>query len=265
MTIMFFRWLRHRRRQRILATPFPHEWLEIMQRHVPMTELLTPDEHRRLCDDLRLLIAEKRWEGCAGLEITDEIKVTIAAQACLLTLAREQRVFRRVKTILVYPDVYSVPVTDRGGLGVVVERRHRRLGEAWYRGPIVLAWSAVRQGGRDMKDGRNVVLHEFAHKLDMLDGWVDGTPPLGGREQYRQWIEVMTREFERLRDQSERGRATLLDPYGATSPGEFFSVATECFFEKPKQMAKRHPELYEVLGAYYQQDPLARLRAARAK
>jgi Mlc titration factor MtfA (ptsG expression regulator) len=126
---------------------------------------------------------------------------------------------------------------------------------------VVLSWDSARHGAYDPKDGRNLVFHEFAHKLDMLDGFVNGTPPLKSRNAYRIWSEVMTREFERLQDAAERRRATVLDKYGATNEAEFFAVATECFFERGVKLEKKHPELYEVLQGYYRQDPARRPRA----
>ena len=145
--------------------------------------------------------------------------------------------------------------------GLVMEGPSQRLGEAWYRGPVVLSWDAANPDGRHSSDGTNLVFHEFAHQLDMLDRSIDGTPPLGSREQYERWQEVMSAEFERLVDASERGEATLLDQYGATDPAEFFAVATECFFERPLPMRRRHPQMYEVMREYYRQDPAARRRS----
>jgi Mlc titration factor MtfA (ptsG expression regulator) len=254
---MLFAWLKRRRRRRLLAAPFPAVWLAHLRRNVAAYEILTEAEQARLRDDLRVFIAEKSWEGCGGLTVTDEIRVAIAAQACLLLLGVEHDYFERVRTILVYPTAYRSPDGEVGPDGVVREGIGR-LGEAWHRGPVVLAWDEVRAGGQNHRDGRNVVLHEFAHQLDFLDGLIDGTPPLRDAEQYREWQRVMTAEFDRLRADVERGRATLLDAYGATNPGEFFAVATECFFEKPRQLQEQHPEVYEVLRGYYCQDPACR-------
>jgi hypothetical protein len=135
------------------------------------------------------------------------------------------------------------------------------LGEAWHFGTVILAWDAVLTGGRDTHDGKNVVLHEFAHQLDYLDGVADGTPPLRNRAQYRRWQEVMTAEFARLAAESEHGRPRVLDAYGATNPAEFFAVATECFFEKPMQLRRHHPQLYDILKEYYCQDTGLRFAA----
>jgi MtfA peptidase len=251
---MIFAWLRNRRRRALLATPFPAEWLAYLQRNVALYSLLTEAEQARLRDDLRIFIAEKNWEGCGGLTITDEMKVTIAAQACILLLGIEHDYFSRVLSILVYPSAYRG--VDRENPAPIEEPA--RLGEAWYRGPVVLDWEAARGAGRDPRDGRNLVFHEFAHQLDFLDGLADGTPPLRNREQYRRWHDVMTAEYARLVEESQHGRPRVLDSYGATNPAEFFAVATECFFEKPVQVRGRHPQLYEVLRDYYHQDPAAR-------
>jgi Mlc titration factor MtfA (ptsG expression regulator) len=174
-------------------------------------------------------------------------------------LGLEDTSFDRVLSILVYPQGYEAPDLDALSLGGV-EARSARLGEAHYRGPVVLAWDEVLRDGRHPSSGKNLVLHEFAHQLDMLDGVVNGTPPLRDVEQYRRWERVMTGEFKRLRSAAGAGRATLLDQYGATNEGEFFAVATECFFDQPVALAEYHPGLYEVLRDYYRQDPAARCR-----
>jgi Mlc titration factor MtfA (ptsG expression regulator) len=257
---MILSWLRRRRRRKIVAEPFPDGWLSHLRRNVAHYEFLSPQEQAKLRDDLRVFVAEKHWEGCGGLRMTDEIKVTVAAQACLLVLAIAHNYFERVLSILVYPHGYAAPGVAGGPGGVVREMTSARLGEAHYRGPVVLSWAEVLADGRHPSGGKNLVFHEFAHQLDMLDGLIDGTPPLETPGQYRRWREVMTAEYQALRRASEHGRATLLDQYGTTNEAEFFAVATECFFDKPTLLAHRHPRLYEVLRDYYHQDPAARCR-----
>jgi len=247
--------LRHARRERLLAEEFPAAWSPIVAR-LPFYQALDERGRQRVRDDLRVLVAEKNWEGCGGLELTDEIKVTIAAQASLLLLNIEHEYYRYVTSILVYPAAYRT-MPKRGADGVVREG-HANLGEAWQRGPVILSWDDAQRGALDPKDGHNLVFHEFAHKLDMLDGAADGTPPLADQEQLQRWVATMTREFEALRDAAARGRATVIDTYGATNPAEFFAVATECFFEKGPQLRARHRALYELLRDYYHQDPAAR-------
>jgi Mlc titration factor MtfA (ptsG expression regulator) len=254
---MLFSWLKKRRRRKVLAAPFPAVWDDYLRRNVAHYRYLSPAEQARLRDDLRIFIAEKNWEGCGGLVMTDEIKVTIAAQACLLVLAMEHNYFDRVRSVLVYPHgfVDSRESVGPGGLtrvGVPLE------GQAVYRGPVVLSWDEVRDEGRHPRRGHNVVFHEFAHQLDMLDGVINGTPPLADREQRERWKRVMTAEYRKLLEASAQGRATLLDQYGTTNEGEFFAVATECFFDLPAEMERRHPELYDLLRTYYRQDPAAR-------
>ena len=227
-----------------------------MVQRLPFYRALDDRGQGRIRDDLRVLVAEKDWEGCGGLELTDEIRVTIAAQASLLLLNIEHEYFKGVNTILVYPSAYkTAPHRDAAG---VVSEGQANLGEAWRGGPVVLAWDASLQGALHPRDGHNLVLHEFAHKLDMLDGLADGTPPLDSESQFKSWVETMSREFQQLRDAAKTGHATVLDTYGATNPAEFFAVATECFFEKAKKLQQRHATLYACLKDYYHQDPASR-------
>lgn len=240
--MVIFKWLRNRRRRQLLAEPFPEEWDEWLA-DLPFVGRLPGAAQSRLRSILRVLVAEKTWEGCGGLQMTDRMKVVIAAQAALLLLGVDHDHYRRVREVLVYPGSF------------VTSEQTAVDGLAWHRGPVILAWDAVRIGGDNWKDGRNVVLHEFAHRLDMLDNWIDGTPPLADAEQREAWVRVMTREFEDLKESERRSRPTLLDKYGTMNPAEFFAVCTEAFFEKPEPMRRRHPELYALLATYFGQDP----------
>ena len=255
---MPFTWWRRRRRRNILRAPFPAQWVEILQRNFLQYGWLSAEDRERLHQKTQVFVAEKYWEGCNGLSLTEEMKVTIAAQACLLVLAFEDEIFNRLLTVLIYPGDYLAKEMQHRG-GVVIEGRSWRLGEAWHGGPVILSWPRVLEGGRVPDDGENVVFHEFAHVLDMRDGGVDGTPPLDSAGHYHTWAEVMSAEYERLVRHVERGHPTLLDPYGATSAAEFFAVATECFFEQPAELETRHAELYAVLKTYYRQDPATRV------
>ena len=255
---MIFSFFRRRRRKALLAEPISEVWVGWLL-ELPFYQDLDDGERGRLHDILRVIVSEKEWEGCAGFEVTDEVKVVITAQAALLVLEIEHDFYRRVKSILVYPTSYDTGRADRGS-GIVSDDSGHNLGEAWYRGPVILSWDSVRYGAEDPKDAHNLVLHEFAHKLDMMDGYIDGTPPLHGREDYPAWTRIMTGEFEALK--AKGGRRSVLDRYGATNEAEFFAVATESFFEKPLQMEKRHEELYGLLKNYYRQDPAERLRRA---
>ncbi len=255
---MIFSWLRRRRRQKLLATPIPAAWSTYLEKNVEHYALLRPEEQARLRDHLRVFIAEKNWEGCGGLELTDEMKVTIAGQACLMALGLEGEPFRGVMSILVYPTSYAVP-QERQYEGWSIAGESQRSGEAWYRGPVILSWADVRRDSRHPGYGRNLVWHEFAHQIDMLDRSTNGTPPLASGELRRRWHEVMTQEYQQLITDAEAGRATLLDTYGAESEAEFFAVATECFFDCPVELRGDHPRLYDLLRDYYAQDPAARL------
>jgi Mlc titration factor MtfA (ptsG expression regulator) len=250
-----FGFFQRRRRQRLRSAPFPPAWLEVIEKNVPFHACLPDDDRRELQGLVQVFLAEKHFEGCGGLELTDEIRVTIAAQACLLLLHRQTDDFPRLITILVYPTAYVARSVEPIGGGTVLEGETVRLGEAWKGGVVVVSWDEVRAIALGLAYGRNLVLHEFAHLLDMEDGAADGTPVLEGRGQYESWTRVLGEEYERLRRQSALGRYTVLDEYGATNPAEFFAVATESFFEKPGVLQKRHPQLYEELKAFYRQDP----------
>ncbi len=200
------------------------------------------------------LVAEKNWEGCRGLQITDEIMVTIAAQAALMLLGLKHAYFRRVLSILVYPSLFVIPGEEDDP--DLIEKRKVAAGQAWYRGPVILAWDSVRTEGRDPSLGQNLVIHEFAHQLDFLDDSANGTPDLVTPQQAERWHDVMTVEYERLQEDISRGRKTLLGKYAATKEAEFFSVASECFFTLPQELQQHHAELYAVLAEYYGVEPV---------
>jgi hypothetical protein len=250
---MLFSWLKNRRRRRIAAQPFPDAWLEVVHENVPYFALLTTQQQQKLLHDTQIFIAEKNWEGCGGLVLTDEMRVTIAAQACLLVLAIEHDYYASVLSILIYAREFVVSGARRIGGGETVAA-DIRLGEAWYRGPVILSWAEVLEGCH-LGNGRNVVWHEFAHQLDMLDRASDGTPPLPSRQQYEHWAAVMSAELASLRAAIRAHQPTLIDPYGAQNEAEFFAVTTECFFDSPVELASEHPELYGLLAGFYHQDP----------
>jgi MtfA peptidase len=254
---VIFSWLRAWRRRRLLARPFEPQWLEFLARHVPHYARLTTAEQAKLRDDLRVFIAERHWEG-VGLALTEEMLVAIAGQACLLTLGLSVHLFDRVRTVLVKPGAYVGPEQIPVIHDIALYGETVRLGEAHYRGPVILSWNAAQRGGMLAEEGENLVLHEFAHQLDMLDGLADGIPPIGDPALRARWKSVMEQEYEQLARAAEGGRETLLDPYGATDEAEFFSVATECFFETPTELRDEHPRLYGLLAAIYRQDPASR-------
>jgi Mlc titration factor MtfA (ptsG expression regulator) len=234
---------------------FEVEWIAVLEANIPL--------YRRLPEDLRVLLHERiarfvdsvRFEGCNGLELTDDMILTVAAQACLLVLHRDGVPYPGLRTVYLYPGTFSSIQKSVDSMGVVTEGRVHRLGESWETGTIILSWDSVGQGARDIHDGNNVTFHEFAHQLDHEDGRTDGAPGLASRAAYRSWARVFSESYAEFLKLTERGRKTVMDAYGATNPAEFFAVATETFFEKPRQLSERSPELYQELMGYYGLDP----------
>jgi Mlc titration factor MtfA (ptsG expression regulator) len=254
---MIFELLKQRRRRRLQARPFPKEWLVLIQRHAVFFHRLSATDRAELLGHIQVFLAEKRFEGCGGFAITDEVRVTIAAQACLLLLHRRTDYFPGLLTILVYPLTYMVEEKRQLGEHVWEEGTVSRLGETGRRmGSLVLSWGAVKHSAADPADGKNVVLHEFAHQLDFENHAADGVPELATREQQFSWTEVMRSEFASLRAADESGIPTLLNTYGATDPAEFFAVSVEAFFERPHALGAHHPKLYAELQSYFNQDPV---------
>jgi hypothetical protein len=241
------------RRKRLMAQPLRHDWLATIKRNVPYYRLLPPEMQSELQGLIQVFLDEKMFEGCGGIEISNEIRVTIAAHACILLLGRRTDVYPKLRSILVYPHSYVAPLSRRGPDGTITEGIQSRLGESWSRGNVVVSWDDVLHC--DEGTARNVVLHEFAHQLDSESGSDEGAPVLPEPSMYADWARVLEKEYEELTHAAEQGTPTLLDPYGATSPAEFFAVATECFFERPVEMAVLHPELYSQLKLFYKQDP----------
>lgn len=257
-----FQWLSNRRRKKLTDLPFPPTWEDIIRRNVAHYCMLDATEQAHLRALIQVFIAEKYWEGCGGLELTDEIRVTISAQACLLLLGLPHDYYRNVQTILVYPSTVVPPQRKLGHFETALaplEVAQPILGQAFQQGPVILIWDAALRGGRHPELGHNVIYHEFAHKLDMLNGAADGTPELRNREEYRDWVSICSREYLRLKHAAERGKKSFLDAYGATSEAEFFAVATEQFFDQPLILLEHSPDLYRVLKEYYRQDPAERV------
>jgi Mlc titration factor MtfA (ptsG expression regulator) len=244
-----------RRRARLMKTPLPPAQLAIIERHVPYYTLLPPDDRRELLGLVQVLLAEKHFEGCDGLEITDEIRLTIAAQACILLLHRKTDFYPLLVSILVYPHPFVAEHKKRGPAGTVIEDVEALEGESWSTGALILSWDDVLRDMEDVHDGYNVVFHEFAHQLDDESGIADGAPALPKREMYNEWARVFRAEYDALIKAAERHRPTLIDPYGTENPAEFFAVVTETFFELPHELKADHPELYDLLSRYYMQDP----------
>ncbi len=248
--------LRRYRRNKLFLKPLPPDWIQILERNVPLYLLLPQNLQEKLHGLVNIFLDEKEFIGCAGFEITNEVRLTIAGNASILLLKRDKRCFPGFTSILVYPDTYVAKETKYDGL-VAVHEDSVRAGESWHRGPIVLSWADVMRDTLDQSDGHNVVLHEFAHKLDEENETMDGLPVLRDRTHYAEWAEVLTKEYDSLQTRVDRGTNTVIDSYGAVSPPEFFAVATESFFEKPLQMKNKLPELYEQLERFYNLNPAA--------
>jgi Mlc titration factor MtfA (ptsG expression regulator) len=239
-----FGFFRGRKRGQLAQRPFPEEWRQYLDEHVAFwtrcPEVLT----EKYLSDLKVFAWEKHWFGAGGLEMTDEIKVVVSAAAARLILHLDLGYYDRLTEIVVYPGAYKHPDNEHAVI----------LGEAHSFGTVVLAWDAVLHGLADPRDGHDTATHEFAHVLDREGGEFNGTPRLATRADYRPWAEVMSRHFFALQDE-ERPEQKVLRDYGATNEAEFFAVATESFFEKPRQMRTHTPELYDVLRDFYGFDP----------
>ncbi|MGV8075017.1 MAG: zinc-dependent peptidase [Syntrophobacteraceae bacterium] len=252
------------RRKRLRSRPFPSEWIAIIGKNVPYYKLLPELDRKELHEHITVLLAEKNFEGCGGLELTDEIKVTIAAHACILLLHRKTDYYPGLYSILVYPGAFIAKGHVELWPGFYSEVDQVHLGESWKHGALVLSWEHVLSDSTDSHGGHNVVLHEFAHQLDQEDGRINGAPVLPHWSLYSAWARVLGRDYARLQNDVAQGRPSLLDPYGATAPAEFFAVTTESFFENPVELKRQHPELYHELQLYYLQDPAELLMSSRA-
>ncbi|MFK7831186.1 MAG: zinc-dependent peptidase [Congregibacter sp.] len=256
VVIAFFlsRWLRRKREHRLLSAAFPEHWQKILTERIPVYSVLQVDERKKLEQLIQLFLDDKRFYGCAELEITEVMKVCIAAEACLLLLGPSGPVYPKLQSILVYPTGFVAKRDLHQEDGTVVDGEHHLLGESWDIGRVILSWDDAEQGARDFGDGHNVVLHEFAHQLDSASGTTNGAPPLR-RNSYQTWATVFSKNFEDLQKRVMHGKPTVMDSYGATNPAEFFAVATETFFEKPDDLFARRPDLFEELQQYYRVDP----------
>lgn len=248
----FSRW----RAQSLREQPFPAAWLAMLESGSSIYPSLSQEEQTRLRQLIKQFMADKTFYGCAGLTVTDEMRVTIAAEACLLLINKGGPVYPKLASVLVYPSGFRVDREEHQADGTVASGERSLLGESWSNGKVILSWDDVEKGISDFTDGHNVVLHEFAHQLDAESGSTNGAPPLR-RNSYKSWAAVFSENFEELNVDSLHGHKTAMDKYGATNPAEFFAVATETFFEKPQQLHKKHPDLYEELHRYYQIDPMS--------
>lgn len=249
-------WLTERRRNKLRGRSFPKAWRSILQRRVPLVRRLPADLQLELKRQIQVFVTEKNFIGCDGLSITDEIRVTIAAQACLLILKRPRGYYPGLREILVYPGSFVVEREHTDGIGVAHHAREVLAGESWERGQVVLSWHDTLEDAATPDDGQNVVIHEFAHQLDQETGPANGAPVLVRRAQYARWSKVLSDEFRLLKGMIALQQESLFSDYGASDPAEFFAVISEVFFEQPARMAEEHPALYQQLTLFYQLDPL---------
>jgi len=247
---------RARHFRQLAATPLEPELLNLLRSHMPLYERMPAELQQRLQGLVNVFLNDKNFFGSGGLEVSDAMRLAVAGNACLLLLNREDPRFPGSATILLYPDTIATPTVDHDG-PIVREGISARLGESWHRGPVILSWADVLRGLGNPKDGHNVVIHEFAHKLDEENVSMDGLPVLREHAHYRDWARVMSEEFAGLIKRARRNRNKVLDEYGGTAPAEFFAVASEAFFEKGERMKARLPELYRQLQRYYGVDPAA--------
>jgi len=277
MGVVVFSFLKKRKRARLRAVSFPDAWAAHLDANAPVYRRLPDDLRAQLHGHIHVFLAEKVFEGCNGLEMTDEIRVTIAGQACLLVLNRDTDYFPDLVTVLVYPSVFYADLAEPDEHGhIVSEYQEDRSGESWDLGVVILSWQDIAQLASTGRSGYNVVLHEFAHQLDMENGALDGAPKLPTRSRRDAWRRAFGEAYDRFERAVSSGRSTMLDPYGAGDPSEFFAVATESFFERPVALRHEYPSLYEELARYYCVDPAswsppagtstaARMRPGRAR
>lgn len=241
------------RRKRLKSRPFPPDWQAILEEKIPLYRRLTLADRAELQGHIQVFVAEKNFEGGDEFAMTDVVRITIAAQACMLLLHRETDYYPELSSIVVYPGEFLAPFRDVDESGIVTEGIDRRSGESWQEGTLVLSWEDITEEVGEHAC-YNVVLHEFAHQLDVEDGITSKAPRLSRHDRWK-LAKTIERECLRLQHDTVHGRTTVLDPYGAESTAEFFAVATECFFERPRPLRERHPKLYEGLAEYYRQDP----------
>ena len=251
------RWFKQWRRQRVLKRSTLDEavWRFVLDRY-PFTRVLEREERERLRDWVVLFLHEKSIEGAGGLVLRDEMRACIAAQACMLILNLDLDYYRGWVEVIVYPDefVAEYEYVDEDGVAHRVEEP--MTGESWLEGPVILSWAdAELRGG---ETGYNVVIHEFAHKLDMLNGDANGFPPLHAGMDRAAWSRAFSAAYQDYCGRVERGEASEIDPYAAESPAEFFAVLSEAFFETPRAVLGEYRDVYHQLVSFYRQDPAAR-------
>lgn len=248
---------REYKRSKVKKRVFTKPWREILQRRMPYFRNMPAHLQLQLKQHIQVFIAEKRFIGINGVQINDEIKVTIAAQACLLLLNRKTDYYPKLRTILIYPRAFTKQHSTMHANGTEETQQLAMAGESWGYGKVVLSWQDTVEGARDVKDGHNVVIHEFAHQLDQEDGHANGAPILGKDQNYQTWSSVLSQGFKKLQREAHYNSPSIFDYYGATNPAEFFAVASEVFFEKSRELHREEPKLYEQLSIFYRVDPVS--------
>ncbi len=244
------------RRRHVRAQAFAPHWREVLRRRMPAFALLPADVQWRLKKNAQVLMAETPFIGCAGLQVTDEMRVLVSVQAALLLRPGASH-FENLRQVLIYPGAFAVQRSSADAAGLVLEERHALVGESWQQGQVILSWEDVLRGAANPGDGQNVVLHEFAHQLDQAHGQANGAPWLPGAQRREHWARVMAAEFQALQQRLASNEPGLIEAYAATNPAEFFAVLSELYFEKPLELAQQHPALYAQFRGLYGVDPLS--------
>ncbi len=247
-------WSKQQTRKKLLTTALSDHQRAIVAEQVPLIQKLPTELRGNLEGKINVFLHQVDFIGCDGLEVTEEMQLSIAAQACLLVVNIDSW-YKHLRTILIYPGAFKSRQREDSGY-VVTERETVRLGESWSRGPVVLSWAHSEQGAINDKDGQNVVLHEFAHQIDNLSGHTDGAPILNRGQSFADWEGVFIKAYETHVRNVEKGRKTVLDSYGAEAHEEFFAVAVEVFFEKPEALSQEEPAVYAQLAKLFRLDPL---------
>jgi len=250
----FQSWSKQQTLRKLRVTALSDHQRAIVAQHAPLTQKLPFELREKLEGKIQVFLHQMKFVGCGGLEVTEEMQLSIAAQACLLVVNSDLW-YRNLRTILIYPGAFKSRRKEQVGY-VVTERETVRTGESWARGPVVLSWTHTEQGALDDKDGHNVVLHEFAHQIDDLSGHTDGAPILNKGQSFADWEHVFTKAFESHVRSVKRGHKTVFDAYGAEGPEEFFAVAVEVFFEKPSALKHEIPAVYEQLAKLFRLEPI---------
>ncbi|MGJ8597858.1 zinc-dependent peptidase [Sulfitobacter sp.] len=253
--LIYRAWARKQRKAQMLESALTEEEHAIIARQVPLVARMPRALRDKLEGKICLFLDQVTFQGCNGLEMTEEMELSIAAQACLLVM-NTQSWYDNLTTVMVYPSAFKSKGTRTDGY-VVTETETVRTGESWSRGPVILSWAHSAQGGLNADDGHNVVLHEFAHQFDDRSGRTDGVPVLAGGQSHATWVRVFREAFARHVRLTEKGARTVIDPYGATGHEEFFATAVEVFFEKSAALQEAEPDVYDQLLQLFQIDPAA--------